>query len=161
MRADMIVDGFTFSRTEVGGMDATQNIIQMYDALDRQDINILLLNGCVISWYNVVDLNHVADTTELPLICVTYNDSTGLEAYFKENFPNDCQHRIEVYKKNGSRKPLKLHTGHTIYVRFLNISEEETSKLLNKFTLHGTIPEPLRIARLLARSLMRSSTTTS
>jgi len=161
MRADMIVDGFTFSRTEVGGMDATQKIIEMYDALDRHDINLLLLNGCVISWYNVIDLNHVVETTELPLICVTYNDSAGLETYFKENFPNDWQHRVEVYKRNGARKPLKLHTGHTIYVRFLNISEEETSRLLNKITLHGAIPEPLRIARLLARSLMRSSSTTS
>jgi len=157
----MIVDGFTFSRTEVGGMDATQKIIKMYNALERHDINILLLNGCVISWYNVVDLNHVADTTALPLICVTYNDSTGLETYFKENFPNDWQHRIDIYRKNGARKPLKLHTGHTIYVRFLNINEEETSRLLDKYTLHGAIPEPLRIARLLARSLMRNSSAMS
>ena len=82
MRADLIVDGFTFSRVEVGGMDATQKIIEMFEALDRRDIKILLLNGCVISWYNVIDLNRVVDATELPLICVTYNDSKGLGTYF-------------------------------------------------------------------------------
>ena len=157
MRADLIVDGFTFSRVKVGGMDATQKIVEMFEALDRRDINILLLNGCVISWYNVIDLNRVVEATELPLICVTYNDSKGLETYFKENFPEDWQQRTEVYLKNGPRTLLRLRTGHIIYTRFLKISEEETSRLLNKITLHGAVPEPLKIARLLARSLMRSA----
>jgi len=161
MRADMIVDGFTFSRAKVGGMDATQRIIEMYEALNRRDINILLLNGCVISWYNVIDLNHVVDSIGLPLVCVTYEDSRGLKAFFKENFPEDWQQRTEVYKKNGARTPLTLHTGHTIYARFLNISRDETLRLLNKLTFHGAVPEPLRIARLLARSLMRSSSVVS
>jgi endonuclease V-like protein UPF0215 family len=156
MRADMIIDGFTFSEVTVGGMDATQKIVEIYEALDRKDINILLLNGCVISWYNVVDLNCVVDEIGLPLICVTYGDSKGLEAFFKENFPEDWQWRTEVYRRNGPRTPLTLHTGHTIYARFLNISKEETSRLLNKFTFHGAVSEPLRIARLLSRSLMRS-----
>lgn len=157
----MIIDGFTFSRVTVGGMDATKKIIEMCEALDRQDINILLLNGCVISWYNVIDLNHVVDAIGLPLICVTYSDSKGLETFFKENFPEDWQRRTEVYKRNGPRTPLTLHTGHTVYARSLNISKEETSRLLNKFTLHGAVPEPLRTARLLARSLLKSSSAIS
>ncbi len=160
LRADMIIDGFTFSEVKVGGMDATEKIVEMYEALDRHDINILLLNGCVISWYNVIDLNHLIDAVGLPLICVTYRDSKGLEKFFKENFPEDWQQRTEVYKRNGSRIPLTLHTGHTIYVRSLNISKEETSRLLNKFTFQGAVPEPLRIARLLSRSLMRRSSAT-
>lgn len=160
LRADMIIDGFTFSEVKVGGMDATEKIVEMYEALDRHDINILLLNGCVISWYNVIDLNHLVDAVGLPLICVTYRDSKGLEKFFKENFPEDWQQRTEVYKRNGSRTPLTLHTGHTIYVRSLNISKEDTSRLLNKFTFHGAVPEPLRIARLLSRSLMRRSSAT-
>ncbi len=161
MRADMILDGFTFSKVTVGGMDSTQKIIEMYEALDRKDINILLLNGCIISWYNLIDLTHVVDAIGLPLICVTYSDSKGLEKLFKENFPEDWQQRTEVYKKNGPRTPLTLHTGHTIYVRFLDISKEETSRLLDKFTFHGAVPEPLRISRLLAKSLMKSSSVVS
>ena len=161
MRADMIVDGFTFSRVEVGGMDATQKIIEMHDGLNRRDINIVLLNGCVISWYNVIDLNHVVDAIGLPLVCVTYSDSKGLETFFKENFPEGWQQRTDIYKRNGPRTPITLHTGHTIYARFLNVNKDETSRLLNKFTFHGAVPEPLRIARLLARSIMRSSSAIS
>jgi endonuclease V-like protein UPF0215 family len=157
MRADMIVDGFTFSKATVGGMDSTQKIFSMYEALDREDINVLLLNGCIISWYNVVDLNSLVEIIKLPLICVTYRDSQGLDKFFKENFPQDWEQRIKVYKRNGPRSPLTLHTGHTIYVRSLNISKEDTLRLLNKLTSNGAVPEPLRIARLLSRSLMRSA----
>jgi endonuclease V-like protein UPF0215 family len=156
MRADMVLDGFTFAKATVGGMDATQKVIQMYKALERDDVNVLLLNGCVISWYNVIDLNLVAQEVGLPQVCVTYDVSEGLEKYFEENFPGDWRERLEVYRRNGPRKPLKLPTGSTIYVRFLNVGEEDALRMLSKFTLHGGMPEPLRIARLLARSLMRS-----
>ncbi len=156
MRADMIIDGFTFSKVTVGGMDATEKIIEMYEFLDREDINVILLNGCVISWFNVINLSQVAGATKLPLICVTYNESEGLEVYFKKYFSQDWQKRTEIHRQNGSRTPLTLKTGHTVYTRFLNVNEKETLRLLNKLTLHGAVPEPLRIARLLARSLMRS-----
>ncbi len=157
MRGDMVVDGFSFSRARVGGMDATQKIMDMYQALERDDINLLLLNGCVISWYNVVDLHHLAETIGLPLICVTYEESEGLERYFEELFPEDWRSRVEVYHKNGARTSMKLQTGHIIYARFLGMNEEEALRVLNRFTLHGAVPEPLRIARLLARALMRST----
>jgi len=156
MRADMTIDGFTFSKATVGGMDATEKILEMYRSLKRDDITLLLLNGCIISWYNVIDLHRVAEETELPLICVTYNESTGLEKYFKELFPEDWKSRVEIYRKNKSRTAVKLSTGYTVYIRFIGMKMEEAKGILNKFTSHGSIPEPLRVARLLARSLVKN-----
>ncbi|RLG99927.1 DUF99 domain-containing protein, partial [Candidatus Bathyarchaeota archaeon] len=112
--------------------------------------------GCVISWYNVIDLHRVAEETGLPLICVTYNESAGLEKYFKELFPEDWESRVEIYRKNKSRTAVKLSTGYTVYIRFIGMKMEEAKGILNKFTSHGSIPEPLRVARLLARSLVKN-----
>lgn len=156
MRADMKIDGFTFSRATVGGTDATEKILEMYKRLRRDDINLLLLNGCVISWYNVIDLHRVAEETGLPLICVTYNESAGLERYFRELFPEDWEQRVEVYQKNKSRVPVKLFTGHIVYIRYIGMKIEEAREVLNRFTFEGAIPEPLRISRLLARSIVKS-----
>ena len=156
MRSDMQIDGFTFSTAQVGGMDATERILEMYSDLGREDVNFLLLNGCVISWYNVIDLNRLSDETMLPLICVTYEESEGLYKYFEELFPEDKEERIRIYHKNGPRTDVKLHTGAEVYVRFLKMSEEEAKRILNKFTMHGAIPEPLRVARILARSILRN-----
>jgi len=155
-RSDGIIDGFVFSRATVGGMDATDKIIEMYKALNRFDINVLMLNGCVISWYNVIDLERIYRELSLPLICVTYEESEGLEKYFLELFPSDCTKRIEIYRRNGPRTPIILRTGHKVYIRFFGMSLEEAKGILNKLTLHGAIPEPLRIARLLARAIIKS-----
>ena len=156
MRSDLIVDGFSFTTATVGGMDSTQRIIEMYENMKRDDVNLILLNGCVISWYNVVDLNFLAEATGLPLICVTYRESKGLEKFFKELFPEDYERRIEVYHRNGSRREVTLKTGKKVFIRFIGMNLEEAEFILNKFVLVGAIPEPLRVARLLARSLMRS-----
>jgi len=156
MRADGAIDGFTFAKATVGGMDATEKILEMYRNLRRDDICVLLLNGCVISWYNVIDLHKVAEETNLPLICVTYNKSKGLEKYFKELFPQDWERRVETYRRNKSRTAINLSTGHTVYIRFIGLKVEEAKGILNKFTSHGSIPEPLRVARLLARSIVKN-----
>ncbi len=155
MRADKDIDGFVFSKATVGGMDATEKVIGMHKTLGRDDVNLLLLNGCVISWYNVIDLHKVAEETGLPLICVTYEESEGLDKYFKELFPENWESRVQVYHENEERTPLELNTGHTIYVRFLGMSFEEAKRILDKFTSNGAIPEPLRVARLLARAAVK------
>lgn len=158
MRADLVVDGVSITEVTVGGMDATEKIVRLYDSLHRNDINLLLLNGCVVSWYNVIDLGQLAKVIDLPLICLTYDESAGLEKYFEENFPNDWQERVEVYHRNGSRKLLKLKTGNDVFTRSIGVKDLEVAKVLNKFTLEGGVPEPLRVAQLVARSLMKHMT---
>lgn len=156
MRADKDIDGFVFTEATVGGMDATDKVIEMHKTLGRDDINVLLLNGCVISWYNVIDLQKVAEETGLPLVCVTYEESEGLDKYFKELFPEDWENRVQVYHKNKERTPLELKTGYIVYVRFLGMSLEEAKGILDKFTSHGAVSEPLRVARLLARATVKT-----
>jgi hypothetical protein len=154
MRADLQIDGFAVTHITVGGTDATEGVLRIFKELNRRDINALFLNGCVISWFNIIDLNMVYEALKLPLVCVTYEESEGLEKYIKEYF-QDWQERVRAYGSLGSRTRITLHTGHEILVRSLGIEKEKDVKaILDKFTLQGAIPEPLKVARLLARTLM-------
>lgn len=154
MRADLQVDGFAVTRITVGGMDATEGVLRIFKKLNRRDINALFLNGCVISWFNIIDLDRVYEELKLPLVCVTYEESPGLERYIREYF-QDWQERIKAYVALGGRTRIRLHTGHEILVRHLGIpGEREVKALLDKFTHQGSVPEPLKVARLLARALM-------
>lgn len=156
VRADRIIDGFGLSLTTIGGMDATESIISLYKSLKRKDINAILLNGCVISWFNIIDLKEVYRKLDLPLICITYEESEGLKRYLKEYFKKDWEDRYKIYLKNGNREKIILNTRKTIFVRILGMELSQAERLLNKFTIHGAIPEPLRISRLLARSILKS-----
>ncbi len=154
MRKDLRVDGFGFAEISVGGDDATEGILKIFRGLERSDINALLLNGSVISWFNIVDLDLVREVTGLPVVSLTYEESEGLEEYIREYFRHP-EEKIRLYRKLGEREPLRLKTGFEVYARSLGATAEETKGLLNSFTLEGKVPEPLRVARLLARSILR------
>ncbi len=155
MRADLQIDGFSLTTITIGGLDGTDGVLDIFKRLERTDINLILLNGCVISLFNLVDIFKVHERTKIPIICVTYEESEGLEKYFEEF--KDCEERMEIYKRLGERTKIKLHTGHEVLARSAGIADARNVKfLLDRFTLQGGIPEPLKVARLLARSVYKN-----
>jgi endonuclease V-like protein UPF0215 family len=56
MRGDLQIDGFGLSTITVGGLDGTDKVLELFNSLDRSDINVVLLNGCVISRFNLVEI---------------------------------------------------------------------------------------------------------
>ncbi|MCX8193437.1 MAG: DUF99 family protein [Nitrososphaeria archaeon] len=153
MRSDFIVDGVVLGRCKVGGMDATDSILEMYRRLERSDISALILNGCIISWFNVIDLNKIYRELNLPLICLTYYPSSGIRDYFAKYFHEDWHKRIRVYEENGPRIEAINKNGFKIYLRVVGIDVETAIHLVNKYTLFGKVPEPLRLARLIAHAV--------
>ncbi len=154
MRADLRLDGLAYARASVGGDDATGAVLEIYRELDRKDINVILLEGAVISWFNVIDLLEVWQKTGRPLICLTYQDSPGLEGYIREYFPRP-EDKLQRYRNLGERSSIRLKTGYEVYVRAYGADLKEAAILLNKFTRDGRKPEPLRLASLAARAALR------
>jgi endonuclease V-like protein UPF0215 family len=154
MRKDRLIDGAVFDKIAVGGMDATCAVLRMVDRLGRHDINCLMISGCVIAWFNIIDPQAVLDGTGLPVIAVTYEASEGLEQDIAHHFPGDRE-RIEAYRRLGARNEISLHTGHRIFIRGWGIDEVDAARLCNDFTATGKIPEPLRVARLMARAVLQ------
>ncbi|HNX39273.1 MAG TPA: DUF99 family protein [Methanothrix sp.] len=151
MRADLRVDGLAYCRAMVGGDDATAAILQIFRGLDRPDINALLISGAVVSWFNIIDLHEVHAKTGRPVVCLTYDDSEGLEGYIREYFP-DAEDKIAAYRRLGERQTVCLKTGYEVFVRTLGASLDEARLLLNKFIRDGRTAEPIRLAKLAARA---------
>lgn len=151
MRADRRVDGLAYVRASVGRDDATEAVLELYRQLDRKDINALLLGGAVISWFNIINLERVFSEVARPIISLTYEESEGLEKYLREYFP-ESEEKIERYRSLGGREKVRLNTGYELFVRVHGAKVEEARILLNKFTLDGRVPEPVRLARMAARA---------
>ena len=154
MRKDLRIDGISFETTTVGGMDATGAVISLYRSFGRQDINAIMISGCVISWFNIIDPVQVRDAVDRPVIVVTYEDSEGLEADITRHFPGDDE-RLCRYRDLGERMAIALPTGHSLFIRPYGIPEGEAAALCSALTFDGRIPEPLRVARLCARAVLR------
>jgi endonuclease V-like protein UPF0215 family len=152
MRKDLQIDGVALSRITVGGTDATEGVLRIVAKLNRRDVNVLMLSGGVIAWYNIIDPELIRDRTGLPVIMVTYEESEGLEEDIVRHFPGDDT-RLQAYRRLGSRFSLTLSTGYTIYLRAWGLPESTAMTLCDAFTRDGKVPEPLRVARLIARSV--------
>lgn len=157
MRSDFIIDGAAFDMITVGGMDATEGVLRIFESLQRDDINVIMLNGCVISWFNIIDIMEVYKRLQIPLICVTYEESEGLEEHIVRHFEEDERDsRIEAYRRLGDRVPVELQDGFEVLIRFLGIENPEAGAVLKKFVVQGKVPEPLRVAKIVARATLRS-----
>lgn len=151
MRRDLIIDGMVFGSATIEGDDATDNIITMHRSLGRDDINCILLDGLVISMYNIIDGGRVAAETGLPVVAITFEDSKGLEGSIRHHFGN-WQSKLEQYQRLGKRERVTLKTGKNLFIRYWGVSQNRAMAILNSFTLQGSVPEPVRVAKLAARS---------
>ncbi|MCX8187324.1 MAG: DUF99 family protein [Nitrososphaeria archaeon] len=154
MRGDFIIDGVVLGGCTVGGLDSTENVIKMYKSLKRDDVMAIMLNGCIISWFNVVDLEEIHRETGIPVIAVSYNPTKGIKEFFIKYFPDDWETRVEIYERNGPRFEMLNKNGFRVYVRSMGMGQEDAAKLVDRFTIFGKVPEPLRIARLIAYASM-------
>jgi endonuclease V-like protein UPF0215 family len=154
MRRDLVVDGMAFGTATIGGDDATESIISMHKSLDRDDVNCIMLDGLVISMYNIIDGEKVSAMTGLPVIAVTFEDSPGLDSAIKHHFPDSWQDKMAQYERLGKRERVTLKTGKHLYIRCWDLDTKRAVSVLNAFTLQGALPEPVKVAKLAARSAL-------
>ena len=155
MRRDFVIDGFVFGSAALEGSDATNTILGMYDELQRPDISYVLISGLIVSMYNIIDIKKLYDSLKIPIIGISYNDSLGIDDAIKHHFPNSFESKITAYHKLGKREQITLDTSHDIFVRREGCTLSDVKHLLNELTLHGSIPEPIRVSQLLAKTLLR------
>ncbi len=154
MRSDLVIDGVVMGRCRVGGMDATDSVIGMVRRLGREDISAIMLNGCIISWFNIIDLDRLYKETGLPVICVSYYPSEGIRHYIERYFPEDWRMRVEAYERLGERREYVNRNGFRVYLRWIGVEEDEAEGLVDRYTMFGRIPEPLRVAKLVAHAAL-------
>lgn len=152
MRRDLIVDGIVFGSATLKGDDSTKNIYCMLRSLRRNDINCIMLDGLIISLYNIIDGEKLNNITGIPIIAITFEDSRGLEEHIRHHFLEKSEMKLEQYRKLGNRDQVTLRTEKSLYIRYWGLSLKGALNTLNAFTLQGSIPEPIRVAKLLARA---------
>jgi endonuclease V-like protein UPF0215 family len=154
MRKDLRIDGVAIASLTVGGMDATDAVLGIIASLARRDINLAMVSGSVVAWFNILDPAVISERTGLPLIVVTYEESEGLEGDIAHHFPGDLG-RLRAYRNLGERVPVELRDGVRVFIRAMGISRKDAARVLRDFTRDGKVPEPVRVARLVARAAMR------
>jgi endonuclease V-like protein UPF0215 family len=152
-RRDRVIDGVYLGFITVGGLDATERIVSLVERTGRKDFNVVMVNGCIISWFNIVDVKAIFDSLSVPAVCVTYEESPGLREFIERYFPGDAE-RLRLYEKLGERELVYIRSTRSyVYVRYAGLGRDEVRRVLEATTISGQVPEPLRVAQAVARAV--------
>lgn len=155
MRSDLIVDGIAIGRLTVSGTDAARSILELFRKLGRNDVNAIIISGSVLSVYNVLDITEIYKVLSIPVVALSFHRAkSDLYRNVKEKFSSSiAKEKLRLLEKLGSSRRLKLNTGYSVFIRSAGIQDSESARLLNKFTFQGSVPEPVKVARLFAKSV--------
>jgi len=139
----------------VHGSDATPACREMIqNTRHKKQLKAMLLDGIALGGFNVVDIQEIYDTTCLPVITVTRDepDFDKIKKALQKNF-EDWKERLDLMKRGKLYKVKTLHN--PIYVKCVGISIKETKEIIKISTIRGAIPEPIRLAHLIASGVTK------
>lgn len=149
-----LIDEFAFRECTVGGADITDTILELWQEIDREDVQLVLISGVALAWYNIIDLDCLERELPVPVLALTYEESDGLEPAIERAFDGAAaQRRLALFRALPDRQAVDLGD-ETIYVRTAGSCPDPEASL-RVLTQAGGRPEPVRVARLAARAAHR------
>src|SRR5439155_12503842 len=104
--------------------------------------------------FNVIDALEMNKTTGLPVIIINRKKPNLKKVKLAlENF-GDAETRWAKISNAGKIKECKL-SGQKVYYQSIGMSEREAEEAIILSTTHSFIPEPLRVAHLIATAVVK------
>lgn len=157
-RGGQFLDGMLSTRVQKDGLDSTDKIAQSVMKSRHYDqLSIIMLDGITFGGFNIVDIRKLNRLTKLPVIAIQRRrpDMKAFRDAIKKVFP-DWRKRIAIVKRTGEVKEFKKN-GKLFYYQNAGISKEQCEQVLDVCTLRGNVPEPIRVAHLIAGGLSGES----
>ena len=142
------LDGILSTKVSVDGNNATKKISEMINKCKfKPQLQCIFLDGIAVGGFNIIDVKELSKKTKLPVI-VIIRKNPDIEKIKKTLIKINKKNKIKLLDKAGSVVP----TG-KIYVQLTGISFEKAKEILKITCTRSLIPEPVRIAHLIASGI--------
>lgn len=152
------LDGVLSTRIRRDGANATDKMIAVVESSQFVGhLRAVLLQGIAVGGFNVVDVHRLHDVLGLPVLVVTRrapNLARIRRALFSggphaRGVPG-ARRKWQLLEQAG---PMEALAG--VFVQRIGLSRSEAGELLRVTTLHGALPEAIRLAHLIAGGVTR------
>jgi len=155
MRGGEYVEGVLKDRVKIDTMDATKKCIEMIkNTRHNKQLKAILIDGVALGGFNIVNIEEVFNETKMPVITITRDkpDLNKIKNALKKHF-SDWDYRYGLIKKGTLHKIKTKHN--PIYVKCIGLSIDEAKEIIKLSTIRGVVPEPIRVAHLIASGIKR------
>lgn len=142
-----IIEGILCTKVRKDGRNSTKKLLEMVNnSKFKSQIKVLFIHSITLAGFNIIDINKLSKELEIPIITITRKkpDMKEVEKALL-NF-KDWKRRLNIIKKAGTVHKYKA------YMQLAGINLEESKKILKGF---APIPEPIRLAHLIASGIVR------
>jgi endonuclease V-like protein UPF0215 family len=139
-------------RTEchVDGVDATDAVLSMVErSRYRDQVRAVMLDGVALGGFNVVDISDLAAALRVPVITITRDepDLEAMESALRKHH-SDWERKLLVIRK---ARPERLELPEAVsWVSWCGCAKEEAEEIVRLSIVRGGVPEPVRMAHLIA-----------
>ncbi|MCD6402925.1 MAG: DUF99 family protein [Candidatus Aenigmarchaeota archaeon] len=155
-RGGEFVDGVLRIYVKIDGLDATKVLSDaINNSKHKPQLRVIMLNGITIAGFNLIDIEELFEKTSLPVIVV--NRKRPNMKKFKEALKNfeDFEKRWKIVKKAGPIKKVEVKDDKFIYFQASGIEDIKAAEVIKLTCTHSLIPEPLRLAHLIASAMVK------
>ncbi|HEY1198636.1 MAG TPA: DUF99 family protein [Thermoplasmata archaeon] len=145
------VEAVRTGRVRVDGTDGTRRVIALVRRLGPLDgVRAVLLDGAVVGGFNVLDLDALHRELGVPVVAVTRRppEFSRIRAALRRWFPRSADARWSLLR---AHRLFEVPTdGQPIRAAAVGCSRADAARLVQRATVRGHWPEPLRLAHLVA-----------
>ncbi len=148
------VDGVIKTEIKVDGMDSTKQMItRINSSKHKQELSLIMTDGITFAGFNVLDIHQVSQRTGLPVLAVTRKKVNYEE--IKRALTNlpEFHERWGLIQKAGEINSIPVQ-GKKLNYQTTKLSQETVEKAVSISSTSSVIPEPLRLAHMIASALV-------
>ena len=160
-RGGAFIDGLLSVVIKKDGVDATEKIAtSILKSRHYDQLSLIMLDGISFAGFNLVDIKELYNKTKLPVM-VLQRKKPDIAGFIKtlKIFQN-YNKRKNIVKKAGKFyiyvKEYKDKRNPIFYQKY-GLTKEDAEKVLKITCIHSSIPEPLRVAHIIASGLSGES----
>ncbi|MBI2523430.1 DUF99 family protein [Candidatus Woesearchaeota archaeon] len=147
-RGGKYFDGILSTKVSIDGNNATKKISEMINNCKfKPQLQCIFLNGIAVGGFNVIDVKELNKKTKLPVV-VIIRKKPNIEKIKETLIKINKKNKIKLIEKAGSVIPVG-----EIYMQLTGISIEKAKEILKIVCTRSLIPEPIRIAHLIASGI--------
>jgi uncharacterized protein len=141
------LEGILSTKVRKDGANATTQLEKLiWHSKFAPSLQLILLQGVALAGFNVVDAKYLSDKLELPVLIV------ARRMPHMEKIKSTLHNKIRGGKRKWAfiEQLGQMEACRGVHVQRVGLSLETAAEVLERTTLHGNIPEALRLAHLIA-----------